>query len=640
MKKIIAVLMSAAILVSFAGCSLNELGLYNTLKGISNLEKYDFKGELTVDIKDLSFEMLEGGNVEDEAVVSPIDGLVESVAGKFLYEGFIDNKEQKIKFKLSKKNEDDSVDVLLDVFAQGKFLYIEKECYDSINELIGMAVVMVEETQPLPQKTISGTVYYEIDLTELFELLMDSLGEEIYYRIPAPLYDEEMSAAEWDGYLDGYDAGIVDFMDDSSDNETNYAAEYADNDAYKASYDGGYAEGKLIAAEAFADFNLYKDSFIEKANAAYLIKLFNTIAYKLSDSIIENLFDDFELGLVKKEGGNKYTVHIGLEDIFEQATNIATYIEENSDKAPDVMTAFLESLVGEEKLFISMFSDMLMPDYSEIDDEINEDFSEDFSEDYMDGYDAGSVEGFEAGFEDGSNGEEMSNDYVPLDDSDYEQGYYTGYTESYSYGYEFGSDGGGLEEEPDLTQILEMFEGGYDYLLEKTGRDSYLQSDSFAIKTTGAAEEFGLTLDIAINNVMTINEANKGNIGLVTAQVNSKGSGTTIRINIDDDNATGCGVYYSTFSDLRNAVKIEGVKQTDGSYLATLPAFQPGSILYFKVYTTDLAGNIVMEAKTQQFNVAAEGAKTGEQFPIAVFVLALGCTALCVLLKKKLTVKN
>jgi len=90
--------MSAVILVSFAGCSLNELGLYNTLKGISNLEKYDFKGELTVDIKDLSFEMLEGGNVEDEAVVSPIDGLVESVAGKFLYEGFIDNKEQKIKF--------------------------------------------------------------------------------------------------------------------------------------------------------------------------------------------------------------------------------------------------------------------------------------------------------------------------------------------------------------------------------------------------------------------------------------------------------------------------------------------------------------------------------------------------------------
>ncbi len=92
MKRIFAILMSAIVLLSFAGCSLNELALYNTLKGISNLEKYDFKGELTVDINDLSFEMVGEEVEEDEDTGALIGEMVDSVAGDYLYEDLLITK--------------------------------------------------------------------------------------------------------------------------------------------------------------------------------------------------------------------------------------------------------------------------------------------------------------------------------------------------------------------------------------------------------------------------------------------------------------------------------------------------------------------------------------------------------------------
>jgi hypothetical protein len=101
-----------------------------------------------------------------------------------------------------------------------------------------------------------------------------------------------------------------------------------------------------------------------------------------------------------------------------------------------------------------------------------------------------------------------------------------------------------------------------------------------------------------------------------------------------------CGIYYSTSSDMKNAVKVPAVKQSDGSYLVTLPEFKAGSVYYYKTYTIDKSQNMLMSGEAQKFTVAAEnaytgdrevvkGANTGEGSSVLLWIVAIGCTAAC-----------
>lgn len=547
MKKILAVLLAVMILFSFSSCSKDELNFYNTMKGMASLDAFTFEGKTTVNINKLD---LADTNVPEETK-KQIETIKDTYNGKdFVYSGAIDSTNNTLSFHMAMPSADGKT-TDLDIQAKGQNLYILKDF-----------AAQYGDVSKLPVETIDGKDYISYDMKNIVEEMFAGAERSIRRVSVAPDLPEGKTGAYIDGFFEGFFAAEMDIEDDSEANKQAYShfgrydqLSEADAKDFRDGFDAGYSncfdkskDKRAQDDKDVAELLKLKPAMLEKASATYFINGFKSIALKGTDGAVTDLFDNFSTDLVKKDGDSKYTLHLGNDEIDKAAKSLTEYLDNNQDKVLKMVTNFLRSLTDEQFIMIGLNPNDRDQYIADIEKETSTSATATAASDTQ------------------------TNATV-------------------------------VTSAESTDSLLSAFDLGYDLTVEKTGSVSYDTNESFSIKTKQeAVEQVGLDLDLTVSNTLSVNKSSKDNI---PSEISGTASdGANIKLLPADANVTECGILYSKSSDLTNATKSAGAKQSDGSYSVSLTGLEKDTTYYYKAYTVDANGNLIYSGEVKNFKTA------------------------------------
>ncbi len=315
-RKITALALALTIIFTFAGCGADELGFYNTIRNIFNLQDYAFEGTLSANIKTLDYINPNPTNTQKtEKVQAQIDNLKQACTNSIVYDGVISVVNNKVSFNAGLKDSTGKVTNVVKLLAIDKTLYISK---DAITSVLPNGTFVYET--PLND----GVEYAKFTFTDLANMYLESLRESMlsYPNVYSTFSDNTKSA----DYSNGYNTGYYDGADDGFVNDTTQPSYSLANDAnvidpingkedYDTAYPLGYAQGfedakaqKVIDEASFAKISSETLSFASSLSVSSILKSRQSITTKIMDQIINNFCKDLSVDLVKKDGDNKYTM--------------------------------------------------------------------------------------------------------------------------------------------------------------------------------------------------------------------------------------------------------------------------------------------------------------------------------------------
>ena len=631
MKRVLAVLTAAIMLLTFAGCDDKELGLYQTIKGLSALDTFTFEGkvDLTINkLEDLSAQ-IEGASDDAPAVETyqqTLDKFKALYGGaKLIYSGAMNAKDATMSLNLSFETANTASNFTVKIYAEGSMLYINKATADKLNLDSMIENIFDIDTYTYATETKDGVEYVAFDMKEYINLVFDLMKERIPEISAVAPYHKDKSEAYNCGYKDGFHDATNDFEDDATKTNgvyvygcdgTQYQSNYY-NDMdqteiaafkvdYKVGYDAAYPVGTAASVAeaatdqtALASLDTLKPAMLEKANVTYFINTFKSIVLKGTDGIVKQIFDNCTLGLVTKSGDSKYTLSFGTDDVISVLGTLAAYVNdtENLKKVIPALNNIVNSLTDEE---LMMFT-LTPSDRTFILNEIT------WLEPLM--------------------GDIATGDLSPLKIQ---------------------------VEAPVLEENMD-----YSFSIEKTGSVSYELSDTITIENMDVSDLLNRPESISsytpskadpqavcsfdIKNSISINKVSKGNIETTPTPVATTQNGATITLDVDDSNAVECGILYSTSAtDFSNAIRVKAIKQANGTYAVSLSSLSSGTTYYYKTYTLDAADNLVYSSEVVNLKTLAVAANpaTGDATPVALMVVSLGALTACFTSLKKKSVST
>lgn len=545
MKKILAVLLAAMVLLSFSSCSKNELNFYNTMKSMASLDDFSFEGEITADIQKLD----PVGTDVSEETQKQLEAIRNYSGKAFEYSGTVDSTNNTLSFHLSSPAADGSA-ADLDIQAKGQNLYLLKDY-----------VAQYGDVSKLPVETIDGKDYISYDMKNVVEEMF-AAAERSIRDVSAFPEDQEGETGVYDeGYFMGFLAARSDIENATDARKQAYEQSMlydnlseADAAEFRSGYDAGYAacfdqsaEEREQDEKEVTELLKLKPAMLEKASATYFIKEFKSMALKGTDAAVSDLLDAFSVDLVKKDGDSGYSLHLGNDEIGQAAKSLTEYLDNNQDKMVKMITNYLRSLTDEEWIMLGLNPIDRDQYIAELEQEST-------------GLTSGNAEA-----------KTQTTDTVVASD--------------------------------DMDGLLSAFDLGYDLTVKKTGSASYETGESLSVKTKPAAvEQVGMDLDVTITNSLSVSPLSKqeltSEVGGITA------GGASIVLHPAEADITECGVLYGTSSDLSGATKLAGAKQSDGSYSVALTGLEKGTMYYYKAYTVDAGGNLLYFGDVKSFQTA------------------------------------
>lgn len=350
MKKILAILAAVMVLLSCSGCSQTEIKFYGMLKEMGSLNNFSFTGETALTLNKLEYTdptAMEESNDYLKNLKDTLNG------AKLQYSGAVSSDEKTLSFKLNLKKADNTTTEVVDMIAEGTYVYVREE---PIKALLGNNYDAATMPAVIQYK---GANYYRFDLKDLVESICGSIEASISsIDMNPPTTPDGKSDDYVAGYTDGYHGGIFDYQNKNENYKDNYQQNTAD---YKAGYDAGYGDGnaymeaKVVKDAAdIASFREYKQDLLANANAAYIIKLFKNIFFKAIDNAgtAFNGLDD--LNLVTSSGTNGYALHLDNSNFSEAAAKAMDYLSNHADLLVSAVKAFLNSLTNEEMIYLGI----------------------------------------------------------------------------------------------------------------------------------------------------------------------------------------------------------------------------------------------------------------------------------------------
>lgn len=550
-RKITAFILAISIVLTFAGCNSNELGFYNTIRTLFNLQDYTFEGVLKANIRTLVYN---NPNPEDPdtSIKDGIDAIKQTCSNSIVYDGVISVLNNKISLNVGTKDNAGTIKNELKLLAIDKTLYISK---DAITKYFP------EDSYIYETPLNDGTQYAKFTFVELANRYLDMLKESMVsqYNVSPNFNDDTKSVDYLAGYYDGFYSGATDgYVNDTTKPSYSLAgdANVTDPENGKAQYDEAYElaysqgfdtakDQKAIDEAAFEKIKVDTLSFANNASVSNLLKSRQSITTKIIDQIINTFCKDLTVDLVKKDGDNKYTISLDTGKIFDILTSITTYFIKNTNNLKPTLTAIVNSFTNEELTNIGITSGAkqnLLDSINAIPTETAQDIDK-----------------------------EVADMKLQMDEM--------------------------------KAQAIHDIQANYSYTLEKTGSISYNTKETLSLKSLFGDNPF--TFDGDITNTMSINKASSGNINTTPTLSSNLPSNTSLRLDITDPNAVGAGIVYSTSPSFTNPIKIDATKTSDGSFIVKLSGIAKNTTFYYKTYTIDAGQNLVYSSDIKTFTTVA-----------------------------------
>lgn len=576
-KTILAILLIITLSLSFSGCSLDEIGFLDTMNSMMKQTDFTFEGGFTVKMS--GFE--ENPNyVEPEyddtfpdeftppanrlplgsvlpgvsAKVSFADMLPEiapTLTGSFTdlfetggestisYHGSINKTESKIVLVVDSKDGEGTITPIVKLIIHDRTVYIDKEFLD------------LYEIEYTNEETIDDVDYAKFTVEELIQSYVANMKANLYDGpMGYPMFDEENSTEEYiTGYYEGFFVGEEDGYFDTT---TAYdPTGIADQDL---GYADGYAAGVISGDndKIYYDNSLLEMDDMQEAMIAQDMSadtILDTISYEKQprfDNLLKNLFANYTLSMVKKDGGSKYLIDMSADDMLEAFSSTVLYLMDNETIVKTSLKLFVEEMTDDQMKTLQMDPE----DRQMILDEID------------------AIE-----FPQGEDLQIAKDDTVSMI--------------------------GEMKEE-----LNSVFDVNCLLTLEKTGKNSYETSANMNIVTV-ENDTMPFIFDMEVISTLSINNESSGDIAVDTSMVTIKEKSAQIKLDISDANAVGAGVMISKNQQFGNPTIVLAVKQDDGSYLADLSGLDAGTKYYYKPYTKDATGNLVYSTEIQTFDTLA-----------------------------------
>ena len=548
-RKAMALILAISIIFTFAGCSNVELGFYNTIKSILNLQDINFEGTLVANIKTLDYVDPDPTDT-DTTIADELTSIKQECSNSIVYNGDISVLSNQVSLNVGLKDSTGTVTSIVKILAIDKTLYISK---DAITELFPDNTFVYES--PLND----GVLYAKFTFSDLAADYLASIQSsmEMGPNVYPSFTDDTKSSDYLYGYDDGYQSGAEDgYVDDT--NKTNYSL---DDDQYvsdpingKADFDTAYpigyqqgfvdAQAEKVSDDAsFAKTTEEVNSFAANESVDKLLEARQSISTKVMDQIINNFCKDLTLGIVQKNGDNKYSISLDTGKIFDTLSSIATYCISNQNNIAPTLTAIVNSFPSDELTTLGIDADTkqsLLDSIAQIPTN-------------------------------------TSNDDIQVS------------IDSAKTAID------SIKDEADKD-----IQANYSYTLEKTGSKSYDTIDSLSIKSLNT-DLIPFDYDIDFSNTLSINKDSSGDIDATPTVTANSPSNTSISLAITDPNAVGAGIEYSTSPDLTNPVNVAATKSADGSYISNIKGIAKNTTYYYKTYTIDAGNNLVYASDVKTF---------------------------------------
>lgn len=628
MKKILATALLLALTITFTSCSLDELNFMNTMNTMQSLTEVKFEGSIKLNINELSenenyvevtptptpvidaqvngysvakkqgmklLKKLQSETplldavIDDDLILDdPQDAMtliMESISemsgSSLVYSGSISKINNKLSLNISTMDSEKIVAPIINLIFNDKTLLINKEFLD---------LYYIEYTD---EETIDEVDYGKLLIDDLIESYFEPMKEN-YKDIPQsyPSYNipDDSSDEYFSGYMDGFDIGMNDgYYETVTQTPTEGEADYL------TGYDVGYAEGFTEGENDKSAYNLNKDHYADvlgdieeqqtklsaNLNSANIIKIITRANNESFNEVFNVFFQNFSLGLVKKDGNSKYTIDMNFDQMIDALSETLLYMMDNFDQFKTLLATLIENSFNEDVM-------MIMPDSS----------IKDIMIDIVDELEA-----------------------PPAQDLEKEK------TDML------------LEMDKLKTEMAKAMSINFKYSLEKTGSVSYDSNSVISMKTLADDTSLPFVMDMDILFDMSVNKSGDGDIKVLENVSVKSDDNASIKLDVNDENVVEAGIYYSNDKDFTNPIMLKAIKQEDGSYVVDMSELDPTNTYYYKSYTKDEFGNLVFSSAIKTFNTAMSPATgdTASPWPIVIFVVAAILIAGALLILKKKT---
>lgn len=608
-KKLLAILLVMSFSITFAGCNLEELGFLNTVRMMSSLTEFTFDGSTTLKVdkyeenadytedpvnydalktssnnipflqKNILSSDLKLKGVSPSSVLGRVADISEEVFAtvgeqSLLYNGMISKVQKKIVLNLDVKNLEGTTTSIIKLIINDKTLYIDKTFLDSY------------DIEYANEETIDSVVYGKFTTDELIQNYFDMMRENTYDGPSGyAIVDTQTNSADYViGYRNGFSVGE---QDGYFGTETPYTdTENLEQDSgFTDGYNAGVISGELDKTyydQQMADLNTsQEDLSAMNIGATTIIDTLITSDHPIIEEIVNTLFADFSLSLVKKDGNSKYVIDMDANDMIDSLSKTLVYILDNEALVKTTLKAIVTKIPA---------------DY--------------LGESIMDSVDIEELNDF------------IDDIYFPIGD-------------------ELVTEKKDLQDmfESMKEEMNEVIDFNFLYSLEKVGSVSYETSSTISVKSKENTE-IPFDFDIKLISLMSINKALDGDVKVAQSLATNGQTSAKIKLDVTDENFVETGILVSKNEDFSNPTMVPAIKQVDGTYVADLSGLDPNAKYFYKSYTKDGSGNLVFSFEVKTFNtlmaISPPTGDTSSPWPIVVFIgAAVAILAVLFLMKKK-----
>ena len=366
-KKMLAILLIITFSISFSGCSLDEIGFLDTMNSVSKLTDFTFEGSfgvklnkfeenpdyvapdydelLPIEEPSTTIDLLSIGTMIPDIALSVTGAFMmifgDTNDGKLLYHGSISKTNNKIILALDKKDQEGTLTSLVKLIFDNKTLFVDKEYLDS------------SETEYTNEETVDGVVYGKFTVNELIQSNFDSMREFLVDGPTGyPMFDEESKTEEYiTGYYEGFSVGE---QDGYFATETPYVAtEIEDQDlGYADGYEAGVISGETDKKTDDKDLlnidAMQEDLIAQDISSATIINALSDSRQPKVDTLIKNLFANFSLSIVKKDGNSKYVIDMSSNDMLDAFSDAMLFLTDNKTFVKTTLKSFINDMTDAE----------------------------------------------------------------------------------------------------------------------------------------------------------------------------------------------------------------------------------------------------------------------------------------------------